>query len=201
MRWKTTTIAFWVSAGVLLAALFLLAMRGGLIAWVAGIAAALLLAKQRWRPSQRDAGYALVLTALATVAWLGTFFYVISTYESGEVVELAIDTESGPRTVRLWVMEIYGEAGVYIDAEPEIAASLLAGKPLQVSRAGVATTRVPRARPIDGLSNDETEAVLEAMVQKYGSRMTASDLYYVLLGRPRDRVALFVSLPESGAGR
>ncbi len=200
MKWKTTASALWLTAGVLLAAAFLIAVRGGLIAWVAGIAALLLLAKQRWRPTPRDVRQALMLTILAPMAWLGTFFYVISTYESGEVVELAIDTQDGPRNVRLWVMEVAGEAGVYIDAEPQIAASLLAGKSVQVSRAGVSTTRIPRARMVDDMSTDEADAVLAAMGQKYGSRMTAADLYYVLLGRPRDRVALFVSLPEVGAG-
>ncbi len=196
MKIKTTTIALAMIACVLLAAGFLIAVRGGLIAWVSGFAGMLLLAKLRWRPSRRDAAYAVALFGLSTLAWVGTFYYVISTYESGEVVELTIDERGVKQTVRLWVMDLPGAPVVYIDAEPELAESLLAGKPVRFTRAGITSMRVPEATLIDEMSGIEADAVLQAMADKYGSRMAAVDLYYGLLGRPRNRLALVVRLIE-----
>ncbi|MCP5181931.1 MAG: hypothetical protein H6994_18705 [Pseudomonadales bacterium] len=197
MKLNNPTVARWMSGVVLLAALFFIATRGGLIAWVTGVAALVLLAQQRWRPSRWDLGRSIALGGLATMAWVGAWYYVITTYESGEVVELAVDTEDGTRAVRLWVMALPDAPAVYIDAEPGIAESLLAGKPVRLTRAGVTSTRVPRTKRVDGMSDGEADVVYQAMANKYGQRMTASDLYYILLGRPHDRVALLVSLPEA----
>lgn len=136
------------------------------------------------------------LATVSVLAWVGTLYYVISTYESGEVVELAIDTRNGTHTARLWVLEIGAIPVVYYDTEPEVAKSLLAGTPLQFTRGGVVSTRTPKATQVDALPEDEANLILEVMGDKYGDRMTAADVYYLLLGRPRDRVAVVANLIE-----
>ena len=60
-------------------------------------------------------------------------------------------------------------------AEPEVAASLLAGRPLQFSRAGEVSTRIPDARRIETLAEVEATQILETMEAKYGDRVAAAD--------------------------
>lgn len=177
-------------------ALFLVVDRGGLIAWGALVVGVALLAKIWLRPSRLDLGLSCALVTISVLAWFGTHYYVISTWESGEVVELSIDTSNGPHTVRLWVLDIGAAPLVYYDAEPEVAKSLLAGKPLRFMRAGEVSTRIPKASQVDALPEDRANLVLEAMETKYGDRNNAAIVYYVMLGRSRDRVALVANLIE-----
>ena len=170
--------------------------RSGVIAWLIVVLGALLLAKIWLKPSARDLGLAIGLSALFAISWFGVQQYVISTWESGEVVELEVDTERGKHSVRLWVMDIGAAPTVYYDAEPSAARSLLAGKPVRLTRAGESSLRTPIARQVETLTEQETNDVLEAMESKYGERNGAADVYYLMLGRSRDRVALVVELRE-----
>ena len=194
---NSRTIAGLIAGLAALVATILLLDRGGLLAWALLSIGIALVAKIWLKPAQVDLKLALGLTAVLALAWVGTLYYVISTYESGEVVELAIDTNEGAHTARLWVLDIGADPTVYYDAEPHVAESLLAGKPLQFVRAGEVSTRTPKATPVDVLPEDEANMILEVMGTKYGSRMTAVDVYYLLLGRPRDRVALVANLVET----
>ena len=187
-----------VVGGTLLAALFLIIDRGGLIAWASLLTGSALLAKTLLKPSKRDLQMCIGLATLSALSWVRTFYYVISTYESGEVVELTLDTEYGVHTARLWVFEVEGEPNIYFDAEPHLAHSLLGGKPLQFTRGGDTSKRIPKARKIDELTESEGERLLAAMTSKYGDRMNAATLYYVLLGIPRDRIALVANLSQPG---
>lgn len=164
---NSRSIAFVVAATVALAGLALVVERGGLIAWLA-----------------------LILG----VAWFGTLNYVISTWESGEVVELTIDTSEGPQVARLWVLDIDEHPTLYYDAPPLAAQSLLAQTPVQFSRAGEVSTRVPQATEVDALPEAQANRMLEGMQSKYGERNSAAMVYYGLLGRARDRVPLVVKL-------
>ena len=123
-------------------------------------------------------------------------YYVISTWESGEVVELAIDASSGVHTARLWVLDVGAHPLVYYEAEPEVGQSLLAGKPLQFTRAGKVSTRVPKARRVDDVPEDESSRILAAMEAKYADQNSAAVIYYLMVGSPRDRVALVANLIE-----
>ena len=183
------------------AALWLVIERGGLIAWTALVVGALLLAKIALRPSSLDLRISLGIAAVFLVAWFATRAYVIATWESGEVVELTVDTARGPHTARLWVLDIGTDTTIYYDAEPHVAAALLAGKPLRFSRAGQVSTRIPDAVPADAVAQDRANVILEAMAAKYGERNGAATIYFALLGRARDRVAVIadLDLPPSGA--
>ena len=193
---KSRKSAAFIAALTTVVALLLLVERGGLIVWGAFFMGVALLVKIWLKPSNLDLRFSVGLAALSVLAWVGTLYYVISMWESGKVVELAIDTSNGVHTARLWVLDMGADPLVYYEAEPEVAQSLLAGKPLQFTRAGEVSTRTPKATRVDELPEDEANRILEAMETKYAAQNSAAVIYYLLLGPPRDRVALVASLIE-----
>lgn len=193
---KSRRIAVFIAGLTTVVALFLVADRGGVIAWGTFVLGGALLAKIWLKPSKSDTGWCVGVAIIPALAWVGTLYYDITTYESGEVVELAIDVGSDTHTARVWVLEIGADPVVYYEADPEVADSLLTGKPLQFTRAGETSTRMPDAELLDSLPEDEANRILEVMGAKYGDRMTAADVYYVMLGSPRDRVAVVATLME-----
>ena len=194
---KSRVFAAFIAGLIITIALVLLIDRGGLIAWSALFIGLALLAKIWFKPTSRDLALSVGLASIPVLAWIGTFNYVISTWESGEVVELAIDTSEGVHTARLWVLDIGEHPLVYYDAEPVAAKSLLAGKRLQFTRASEISTRIPKATHVDALPEAEANLILEAMGTKYGDRNDAANIYYLMLGRSADRVALVATLiPE-----
>ena len=110
------------------------------------------------------------------------------------MVELAIETDDGTLTTRVWVLDLGTTPVIYYDAPPEAAESLLAGTPLRFTRAEKISTRIPSATPVDALPATEADLIFAAMATKYGDRLRAADLYYLMLGRPRDRVAVVARL-------
>ncbi len=192
------TVAIGITGLTLFAALALVIDRGGLIAWATALLAVGLLAKTLIRPTRFDLGLSIGLPAVAVLAWAGVFYCVITTYESGEVVQLSVETSSGPAFARLWVFDTNMGPTLYYDAPPQMAELLLAGEPMWVERAGQASVRTLVATPAETLAEPQAAHVLESMGAKYGERMTAADLYYVLLGRPRDRIPLVLTFDEAG---
>lgn len=197
MMSSTRLPAALVAGTVTVLALLLLIDRGGLIAGSAFIGAGAMLAKLWFKPSANDLWFGAALATILVAAWAGTHYYVISKWESGEVVELTIDTSTGAHTARLWVMDVGRDPVVYYDAEPEVANSLLAGRPVRFTRAGEASIRIPKAKRVDALPADEANLILEAMTSKYAKLNSAAVIYYAVLGRSRGRVALVARLVES----
>lgn len=186
-----------IAALTMVVALVLLINRGGLIAWSAFGISALLLAKVWRKPAEIDLKLSIGFALGFVLIWFGTLYYVISTYESGEVIELAIDTSKGPQTARVWIFEDQEAPLFYYDAPPELATAILDGAPLQLTRNGATSTHTPRAIKADTLPEARANQLFAAMAAKYGDRMRAADIYYVMLGRPRDRVALVTYLTET----
>jgi hypothetical protein len=168
-----------------------------MIAWWTLVLGVALLVKVWLKPSRSDTALCVAMAIVPALAWAGTFYYVITTYESGEVVELAIDVGSDTHTARVWLLEMGADAVIYYETDPAVADSLLSGKPLQFTRAGETSTRIPHAEPVHAIPEDEANRVLEVMSAKYGDRMTAVSVYYAILGSPRDRVAVVVTLKEA----
>ena len=191
---NTQKIALLLAGLTTLVALVVLIDRDGVIAWTALLLGVALIVKIWRRPAAKDIKLAIGLAGVMAGLWATSFYYVISTYESGEVVELAIDTKTGLHSARVWILNVDAELAVYYEADPHVAEALLAGRPLQFTRGGVVSTRIPDAQRVDALPQEEADRILETMAAKYGKRMTAADVYYVLLGSPRDRVALVVKL-------
>ncbi len=188
--------ALFIAGLVTAAALVLIIHRGGLIAWSAALLGTALLVKLWLKPARLDLALSIGLVAVMVVAWVGTRTYVIATWESGEVVTLTIETRTGPREVRLWVLDTGPHPMVYYDAPPAMAEALLAGTPVQFSRNGEASTRIPEATRVDALDEAEAARVLDAMNAKYGDRNDAAVLFYAMLGSPYDRVPLVARLVE-----
>lgn len=170
--------------------------RGGWLAWLALVAGAVLLVKAALRPSPRDPWSCGGTALLWTVLWLGTYYYVISNWESGEVVELDIASTDGERTVRVWVVELAGAPTVYYDAEPELADALLSGAPVTLRRGGDVSVVRPRAAAADEVPGETAAAFEAAMERKYAPRTRATTVYYALLGRSRDRIGLLIDLSD-----
>ena len=197
MNKKLQKVASLVAGLAASTGLFLLATRGGLIAWGTVFIGAALLTKVWLRPSKCDLMLSVGMVMVPVAAWFGTFYYVISTFESGEVVELQIDTDDGLHIARVWVLDIGESPVVFYDTDPEIAKSLLAGNPLQLTRSGETSTRIPEARLLDDLPEDEANLVNEVMQDKYGERNEAVEIYYSMLGRHQDRVGVVASLKNN----
>jgi len=194
---KSQITGLGIAALTTAAALALVVDRGGLIAWCTLFTGLGLLAKIWLKPSRLDPGLSIGLTAVSVLTWVGTFYYVISTWETGEVVELVIDTGNGAHTARVWVLDFGTDPLIYYDADPEVALSLLAGKPLQFTRAGKVSTRIPDATQVDELPEADASRIFESMATKYGDRVDAADVYYLMLGHSRDRVAVVAKLIEA----
>lgn len=193
---KAPLLATISTAVLTLVACGLLLQRTGVIPVLAALTGIALLVKIRFKPGPKDLALSIVLILATLTAWVGTLYYVISSYESGEVVELVVDTDTEPHVARVWIFEMAERPLVYYDAPPDIAAPLLAGSPVQLIRGEQSSTVIPQTRRADDLPVDEQNQVLGAMAAKYGDRMTAADIYYLLLGRPYDRVALVIDLGE-----
>ncbi|MEM7077478.1 MAG: hypothetical protein AAF513_02515 [Pseudomonadota bacterium] len=192
----TRTRSGWLAGLIIVLALAAVAYRGGLIAWLTFLAGVVLLLKVWRRPAGSDLIWGLGLALVPLLVWVGTFFYVIAVWESGEVVELNIPTERGVHQARLWVLDIEDQPTVYYDAAPPAAAaSLLAGTPLRFTRAGEVSTRSPAARGVADVSQDEVDQVFATMQSKYAGRDHGAVLYYLLLGRVRSHEALLIELP------
>ena len=189
------TAAFIAFAITAIAAV-LAADRGGLIAWSAVLLGAAALLKIWLRPSRNDLAFSFGVAALPVVAATGTFHYVISTWETGEVVELAIDTATGTHTARVWVLDIDSQPVIYYDAPTEAANSLLAGTPLRFTRGTKTSSRIPAATRAEELPEDDANRIFEAMASKYAERVDAADIYYALLGRSGERIAVVATLTE-----
>ena len=191
-----TFISTFLYIAVFATALYLTVTRGGIIAWTSLILALGLGLKAWFRPKTVDVALACTLGIASLAAWIGTQQYVIATWESGEVVELTMQTSQGSHTARLWVLDIGSNPIVYYDAPPAAADALLAGQPVVFTRAGESSSRIPLATPVEALPEEESSRVLETMNTKYGDRNDAAFIYFALLGRARDRVALVVELTQ-----
>ncbi|MBY0401022.1 hypothetical protein K2X89_12045 [Myxococcota bacterium] len=168
--------------------------RGGILAWAGTVLGAILLAKSTWKPGRMDLWIGLVAAGLWLAVWAGTAHWVISTWESGEVIELAIETPEGPHTARIWVLDVDGAEVAVYDAEPDVAEALRSGRPIRVKRGEVLRTMSVEARPVDSVDPIEVERLFGAMGEKYGERNTATDVFYSVLGRPRNRIILLLRL-------
>ncbi len=183
-----------VSLLLSLTGLLLVIERGGVLAWAA-LACGLLMFTLSLVPSARvRPTIALTVAMLWVLAWAGTRYYVISTWESGEVVELTIATDLGAHTARTWVLDLDGAAVIYYDAEPEVVRALQSGRPLEFGRQGVVREQIPRTTLVDRMPAGEIARIFELMTAKYGDRNRATGVYYTMLGRSRDRVAVVISL-------
>ncbi len=184
-------LALAVGICMFVAAAALVVDRGGLLAWIGVVAALLVLLKiLRW-PARHDASIALATLGVWAIAWGGTWSYVVSTWESGEVVELDV---AGGHTARVWVLDMSDKPVMYYDAPPDVAGSLLAGARLTVTRNGRVSQGCADAARVDGTAEVRLQEVFSRMEEKYKERNRATEIFYSVLGGRRDRVAVLMEL-------
>lgn len=177
------------------AGIFLVWERGGILAWLAIFLGTGLFLKALLRPSKMDPAVVVTVILLWAVSWQLTFSYIISTWESGEVVELQIPMAGDTHVARIWVLDVDAIVTMYYDAEPEVAAVLLSGAPIQVTRNGaVLNYQAFEMRAVSDIPQAQMNAIFAAMTAKYGELNAATDLFYRFLGRSRDRVAVVIEL-------
>ena len=172
-------------------AAFLVIDRGGVLSWVGTVLGAVLFLKILLRPSPRDAMLCVAVLATWAVSWFVTWKYVVSTWESGEVVHVEVD---GGHTARLWVLDLSDGPAMYYDAPPGAASQLLAGAPLSMTRHEQISRGCASASLVEELPEHFIQDVFNRMLEKYGSRNTATDVFYALLGVKRNRVGLLIQL-------
>jgi len=170
---------------------FLAVDRGGLLAWIGLVIGALLLYKTLRRPSPRDTTLALAILGIWALSWAATWNYVVSAWESGEVVQIEV---AGGHTARVWVLDTSDGPAMYYDAPPDVADRLLAGAPLSITRNGHVRHECAAASRVDELPEERVQDVYEQMLEKYEDLNTATDVFYVVLGGRRGRVGLLIEL-------
>ncbi|MCR9277025.1 MAG: hypothetical protein NXH85_03550 [Pseudomonadaceae bacterium] len=181
-----------------LAGVFLIVQRNGLLAWLGLLLGAGLCLKALRRPARTDPYLTGAVAALWAVTWAGVFYYVIATWEGGEVVELTVETAQGEHSARTWIMEDSDQLLVYYDAPGPIAQALVSGAPLTVLRDGapLVVTGYTAALEED-VSEQEADRVFALMADQYGDKTDAATVFYGLLGRSRDRLGVVIRFPRS----
>lgn len=190
------SIALSTAAGLLAGSSYLIFQRGGLLAWSGATVALVLMAKVSLRPSRADLGLAVTVAVLWGLAWPVTWHLVRSAWESGEVVQIAVDMPSGVHTARLWVVDLQGEPAVYYDAPPQVARALLQSPPLTLTRNGNVTRGCADASLIDDAPEKLLDEMFVLMDGKYGELDGATRLFDSVLGSRRDRTAVLLRLDD-----
>jgi len=180
----------------LIASGYLVFQRGGILAWSGAVAALLLYAKHSLRPSRTDSLASLGVTLLWVVAWVVTWDYVRSTWESGEVVEIGIQVPGGIHKARVWVLDLDGDPVVYYDAPSRVGDELLADAPMTIIRDEKSIAGCSDATRVDDLSEEEVAVVFSLMEDKYQERNRATAIFYSVLGVERDRIGLLLRVKE-----
>ena len=180
-----------VASCIFVAAAILVVYRGGLLAWIGVVLGILLLLKTLFRPSPRDAVLSVAILAIWTLSWGAAWNYVVSTWESGEVVQLEL---TGGHTARLWVVDMSDGPFMYYDAPPDVARQLLAGAPISVTRNGQVRRGCATSIRVRELPKDRYQEMYDQMEAKYEGRNTATAVFYSVLGGRRDRIGLLIEL-------
>jgi len=189
------SIAVGVASCMLAAAALLVFDRGGLLAWTGVALGAVVLVKILRRPSPRDTMLSVTILGIWIISWGITWGYVVSTWESGEVVQIEI---AGGHTARVWVLDTSDGPIIYYDAPPDVASRLLAGAPLSMSRNGHVSDGCATATRVQELPEEKVQDLIHRMDEKYEGRNTATTVFYSVLGGRRNRVGLLIEPTPCG---
>lgn len=201
-RHKGNVIAIGVALIVLVAGAVMIYLRGGILAWLGLMVGTGLLLLLWFRPSKKDLLLSLTISIFWALLWPAIFYYVILTWESGEVVELTIDTSEGDHVVRTWVLEEPGALKFYYDAPAPAAKALISGANLTIMRGGKPLAFDSyTVHQADEMPQEKVNQVLELMAVQYGDANDATDIFYGFLGRARDRVGIVVEIPRESIAR
>lgn len=187
-----TSIA--ITSVMLLSALFLIWFRGGLLSWAGlGISIAVLV-KLTIKPNSSD--IKLCLGGLVTwgAGWGFAAYLVFSGWESGEVIELLIETEEGSSIARTWIVDSdETPVMIYVTNMATIKA-LQSQEPVLLTRDGKQTQRRPYLTLAEEADADYLNNIYSLIEDKYGSSNNSTTIYFQWMGSPRNREIAIIEL-------
>ena len=177
--------------------IMLIIQRGGVFSWVIGATGILLLLENFFLPKPINPRNTLVSVAILAITWIATYGLIIGVWETGEVAELQIKVKGEEHNVRVWLAEIDESIGIYYDADPHIAESLLSDPRLKLIRGDklIEFSNV-EIIPVASAPNEKVNQLFEQWEAKYGSRNLATPIYSFMFGRNRNRIGLMLTLNE-----
>lgn len=126
-----------------------------------------------------------------------TYGLIIGIWETGEVAELQIKVKGEKYNVRVWLAEIDESIGIYYDADPYIAESLLSDPKVKLIRGDkqIEFSNV-EIIPVASAPTKKMNQLFEQWEAKYGNRNLATPVYSFMFGRNRNRIGLMLTLNE-----
>ncbi len=197
---KRLTPALMLAVILILAFTIIIAIRGGLVFWAALLMTAAWAVKTVMRPGGRDLAGVMSIGVLAAISWAGISAWVFSTWESVEVVTVAVPMEGGEQTVRTWIMDEREHPWIIYDADANVADALLAGANISVTRDGITTPYAVDVSLYDEMTPEESAPLFDEYLAKYGEVDFINNVFYGLLGRKRGRVVLILELQALSDG-
>lgn len=181
------SVATSLLALLLLGSLFLVYQREGLLPWgstlLSGVGLMLMMRlRGRW-----SLYCSLIIAIVIGTSWTASVYYVYSSWESGEVIDITVNEDV---TFRTLVVEKAGDEVVIYDCPPEQRAIVESSKVASIRRGAERYQAEMRAVPVD-FSSDELVEVYGLYQQKYANQGDATDAYYLLIG-PRRGSQLYV---------
>lgn len=174
--------------------------RGGVLSWLGAALGLVLLAKSLLKPSPKNFVIAGTVATLWLLCWPAIFYYVLSVWERGEVVELSIEAGDATHRVRTWILDDAGTPLVFYDAPGSVSQAWLDAEHIQVRRGSVTDIFAASVVPASRLSEDEVARVFALAEQDYGELNYATQIRYGALGRSPDRVLLIIRLQPRAEG-
>ncbi|MFP6806826.1 MAG: hypothetical protein VB957_06550 [Pseudomonadales bacterium] len=182
---------------MVIASIFVALDRGGWLAWSGillgciGIILSMVLRK-------RGSIYCFIgFFAVITSAWCGVAYYVYSSWELGEVIDISITRGNSEKSFRTWIVDHAGIAAVVYDADPETAEVLASIETVTVVRQGSKHLLSLRVIPEHRMAAEELNEIYRLFEEKYHELNPATDIYYLMMGRPKDNQLLILYLGSS----
>ena len=188
-------IAAIIAGLISLLGIVLIWQRGGIFAWIFSITGALLLIEIVIRSRTTMLKRTVVTACTLTALWLLTYGSIIGIWETGEVVELNIDTGSEEHQVRVWLLDINDNIEIFYDAEPDVAEFLLNEPKVSLVRNDQTLEFLKvEISTLETAPAEKMNQIFELWNEKYGSRNLATPIYSLMFGRAKDKVALILTL-------
>ena len=176
---KTLAISLFIL--LLLGSLFLAYEREGLLPWSSALLSGVGLASMTFLRGRRSLYCLVLISSLVGISWASSTYYVFSTWESGEVVEIQLQEDV---IIRTWVVESGGKEIVIYDCPPEYQALVEASNLASLTRGNERYRADLRAVPAE-FGSEELDNVYALYLEKYADQSRATDVYYLLIGARR----------------
>ncbi len=181
------TAAIFLFVLLMLGSLFLAYQREGLLPWISVLLSGVGLALMTVLTGRRSLYCFVLVSGLVGSGWAGITYYVYSTWESGEVVEIQLQNDVIFRT---WVVESGGQEIVIYDCPPVYQDIVEASNSASLHRGNERYGADLRAVPVK-LDSEELSNIYALYEEKYADQSRATEMYYLFIG-PRRGSQIYV---------